>query len=97
VVFTRQGSGSQNQLTDLVGALRARIAHAGLPLKDKRFAPIFIVDMGTPGVKLLARASYELVAAATRSSTCRWMESRSKPIRRAVKARDEMRRSRACA
>jgi putative drug exporter of the RND superfamily len=31
VVFTRQGSGSQNQLTDLVGALRARIAHAGLP------------------------------------------------------------------
>src|ERR1700744_4976199 len=43
------------------------IAHAGLPLKDKRFAPIFIVDMGTPGVKLLARASYELVAAATGS------------------------------
>ncbi len=31
LVFTRQGSGSQNQLTDLVGALRARIAHAGLP------------------------------------------------------------------
>jgi 4-hydroxyphenylacetate 3-monooxygenase len=43
------------------------IAHAGLPLKDKRFAPIFIVDMNTPGVKLLARASYELVAAATGS------------------------------
>jgi 4-hydroxyphenylacetate 3-monooxygenase len=43
------------------------IAHAGLPLKDKRFAPIFIVDMGTPGVRLLARASYELVAAATGS------------------------------
>src|ERR1700722_1435704 len=43
------------------------IAHAGLPLKDKRYAPIFIVDMNTPGVKLLARASYELVAAATGS------------------------------
>ena len=43
------------------------IAHAGLPLKDKRFAPIFIVDMSTPGVRLLARASYELVAAATGS------------------------------
>lgn len=43
------------------------IAHAGLPLKDKRFAPIFIVDMNTPGVRLLARASYELVAAATGS------------------------------
>lgn len=43
------------------------IAHAGLPLKDKRFAPIFVVDMNTPGVKLLARASYELVAAATGS------------------------------
>jgi 4-hydroxyphenylacetate 3-monooxygenase len=43
------------------------IAHAGLPLKDKRFAPIFITDMGTPGVRLLARASYELVAAATGS------------------------------
>ena len=43
------------------------IAHAGLPLKDKRFAPIFIVDMNTPGVRLLARASYELVAATTGS------------------------------
>src|ERR1700761_573540 len=43
------------------------IAHAGLPLKDKKFAPIFIVDMNTPGVRLLARASYELVAAATGS------------------------------
>ena len=31
VVFTRQGSGSQSQLTDLVGTRRARIAHAGLP------------------------------------------------------------------
>ena len=43
------------------------IAHAGLPLKDKKFAPIFIVDMNTPGVRLLARASYELVAATTGS------------------------------
>ena len=43
------------------------IAHAGLPLKDKRWAPIFIVDMHTPGLKLLARASYELVASATGS------------------------------
>ena len=43
------------------------IAHAGLPLKDKRFAPIFVVDMNTPGVKLMARASYELAAAATGS------------------------------
>jgi len=43
------------------------IAHAGLPLKDKRFAPIFIVDMNTPGVRLLARASYELVAGVTGS------------------------------
>lgn len=43
------------------------IAHAGLPLKDRRFAPIFIAGMNTPGVRLLARASYELVAAATGS------------------------------
>ena len=31
VVFTRQGGGSQAKETDLVGALRVMIAHAGLP------------------------------------------------------------------
>ncbi|MEA2318077.1 MAG: 4-hydroxyphenylacetate 3-monooxygenase [Solirubrobacteraceae bacterium] len=43
------------------------IAHYGLPLKDKRFAVVFMVPMNTPGVKLLARTSYEFTAAHTGS------------------------------
>jgi 4-hydroxyphenylacetate 3-monooxygenase len=39
------------------------IAHYGLPLKRKEFGVVFMVPMNTPGVKLLARASYEMAAA----------------------------------
>jgi 4-hydroxyphenylacetate 3-monooxygenase len=39
------------------------IAHHGVPLKKKEFGIVFVAPMDTPGVKLLARASYEQVAA----------------------------------
>lgn len=39
------------------------IAHYGpLPIKSKEFALIFIVPMDAPGVKLIARPSYEMAA-----------------------------------
>ncbi|MGQ3675326.1 4-hydroxyphenylacetate 3-hydroxylase N-terminal domain-containing protein [Xanthobacter sp. TB0139] len=43
------------------------IAHYGIPVKDKAFALIFTVPMDAPGVKLIARTSYEFMAAATGS------------------------------
>ncbi|MFV2088828.1 4-hydroxyphenylacetate 3-hydroxylase N-terminal domain-containing protein [Micromonospora sp. LOL_021] len=39
------------------------IAHHGLPVRQKRFGVVFLAPMDTPGVKLLCRASYEMVAA----------------------------------
>jgi 4-hydroxyphenylacetate 3-monooxygenase len=39
------------------------IAHYGLPIKKKEFALICAVPMGTPGVKLISRVSYEMTAA----------------------------------
>jgi 4-hydroxyphenylacetate 3-monooxygenase len=40
------------------------VAHYGVaPIKTKEFALIFVVDMGTKGVKLISRPSYELNAA----------------------------------
>src|SRR6266550_4506666 len=39
------------------------VAHYGVaPIKTKEFALIFVVDMGTKGVKLISRPSYELTA-----------------------------------
>ncbi|WP_395678060.1 4-hydroxyphenylacetate 3-hydroxylase N-terminal domain-containing protein [Inquilinus sp.] len=43
------------------------IAHYGIPIKDKSFALIFTAPMGSRGVKLIARTSYEYAAAATGS------------------------------
>jgi 4-hydroxyphenylacetate 3-monooxygenase len=43
------------------------IAHYGIPIKDKSFALIFTAPMDSPGVKLIARSSYEFNAAATGS------------------------------
>ncbi len=43
------------------------IAHYGIPIKDKSFALIFTAPMNSPGVKLIARSSYEFNAAATGS------------------------------
>jgi len=44
------------------------IAHYGpLPIKDKKFALIFVVPMDAKGVKLISRASYEFIAAKTGS------------------------------
>lgn len=39
------------------------IAHYGIPIKEKKFALIFTAPMGSSGVKLISRASYELNAA----------------------------------
>jgi len=39
------------------------VAHHGLPIRDKRFGVVFTVPMGTPGMKLFCRASYEMQAA----------------------------------
>lgn len=36
------------------------ISHYGLPIKDKRFAIVAAMPMGTPGIKLLCRTSYAL-------------------------------------
>jgi 4-hydroxyphenylacetate 3-monooxygenase len=39
------------------------VAHYGVaPIKTKEFALIFVVDMGSPGVKLISRPSYEYTA-----------------------------------
>lgn len=43
------------------------VAHHGLPIKDKRFGVIFTVPMGTRGMKLFCRTSYEFQAATTGS------------------------------
>jgi 4-hydroxyphenylacetate 3-monooxygenase len=39
------------------------IAHAGLPVQDKRFGAVFTVPMNSPGLKLFCRTSYEMHAA----------------------------------
>jgi 4-hydroxyphenylacetate 3-monooxygenase len=43
------------------------IAHYGIPIKDKSFALIFTAPMDANGVKLIARSSYEYMAAAVGS------------------------------
>jgi 4-hydroxyphenylacetate 3-monooxygenase len=40
------------------------IAHNGLPVKDKKFGVMGAIPMGTPGMKLFCRTSYEMAAAA---------------------------------
>ena len=39
------------------------VAHYGLPIKKKEFGVVFIVPMDAPGLKLVCRQSYEMVAA----------------------------------
>ena len=39
------------------------VAHYGLPLSQEEFAVMFIVPMNAPGLKLLCRQSYEMLAA----------------------------------
>jgi 4-hydroxyphenylacetate 3-monooxygenase len=43
------------------------VAHHGLPIRDKRFGVIFTVPMGTPGMKLFCRSSYEVQGSAVGS------------------------------
>ena len=43
------------------------VAPVALPIQKPEFSVIFMAPMSAPGVKLLARASYELVAATTGS------------------------------
>jgi 4-hydroxyphenylacetate 3-monooxygenase len=39
------------------------VAHYGLPIRKKEFGVVFIVPMNAPGLKLVCRQSYEMVAA----------------------------------
>ena len=39
------------------------IAHYGLPMRKKEYGVVFSVPMSTPGLKLIARPSYEMKAA----------------------------------
>jgi 4-hydroxyphenylacetate 3-monooxygenase len=39
------------------------IAHYGIPLRDKRYALICTIPMGSPGMKLICRTSYAMTAA----------------------------------
>jgi 4-hydroxyphenylacetate 3-monooxygenase len=39
------------------------VAHYGLPMKKKEFGVIFMVPMNAPGLKLICRQSYEMIAA----------------------------------
>ena len=39
------------------------VAHYGLPLKKKEFGVVFLVPMDAPGLKLICRQSYEMIAA----------------------------------
>ena len=59
------------------------VAHHGLvPVQDKRYAIVFMVPTGTPGVKFLCRTSYEMAARrwAARSTTrCRRGSTRTTP------------------
>jgi len=43
----------------------AFIAHAGAPVRDKRFAIVAGIEMNTPGVKLISRTSYSQAAEQT--------------------------------
>lgn len=39
------------------------VGHYGLPMKNPKFSAVFMVPMNTPGLKLICRQSYEMVAA----------------------------------
>ncbi len=56
-------SGAKVVATGMAIAQEVLIAHHFIPVADKKFAPVFSVDINSPGVKLFCRRSYELAAA----------------------------------
>ena len=59
-------SGAKVVATGMAIAQEVLIAHHFIPVADKKFAPIFSIDINSPGVKLFCRRSYE--GAATSSA-----------------------------
>jgi 4-hydroxyphenylacetate 3-monooxygenase len=43
------------------------VAHYNVAIKEKKYSPVFIAHLGTPGIKLISRSSYEYNAAVTAS------------------------------
>ncbi|WP_370205273.1 4-hydroxyphenylacetate 3-hydroxylase family protein [Pararhodobacter marinus] len=60
-------SGAKVVATGMSMAQEVLIAHHFIPVTDKKYAPVFSIDINTPGVKMFCRRSYELDAA--KSST----------------------------
>lgn len=52
-------SGAKVVATGTVMAQQILIAHHFIPVSDKKFAPVFMLDVNSPGVKLICRRSYE--------------------------------------
>lgn len=58
-------SGAKVVATGMAIAQQVLIAHHFIPVTDKKYAPVFVIDVNTPGVKLYCRRSYEGDAAKT--------------------------------
>jgi 4-hydroxyphenylacetate 3-monooxygenase len=58
-------SGAKVVATGTVISQKILIAHHFIPVTDKKFAPVFVVDVNAPGVKLYCRRSYEQTARET--------------------------------
>lgn len=56
-------SGAKVVVTGSATTHMAFIAHAGAPVRDRRFAVIAGIPMDTPGIKLISRTSYAQAAA----------------------------------
>ncbi|MCB1419376.1 MAG: Pyoverdin chromophore biosynthetic protein pvcC [Notoacmeibacter sp.] len=58
-------SGAKVVATGMSMAQEVLIAHHFIPVTDKKYAPVFSIDINTPGVKMFCRRSYEGDAART--------------------------------
>ncbi|SPF78155.1 4-hydroxyphenylacetate 3-hydroxylase family protein [Pseudoprimorskyibacter insulae] len=58
-------SGAKVVATGTAIAQQLLIAHHFIPVSDKKYAPVFVLDVNRPGVKLFCRRSYEGDAART--------------------------------
>jgi len=61
-------SGAKVVATGSALAQQILIAHHFIPVTDKKFAPVFVMDVNSPGVKMYCRRSYEGNAAQTASA-----------------------------
>lgn len=58
-------SGAKVVATGMVVAQEVLIAHHFIAVPDKKYAPVFSININTPGVKMICRRSYEQDAAKT--------------------------------